>query len=99
MKHLTTNGGDEVIAYCWQGGEIEFGTGLPEGALPVAVHDDPKVLEDVIAVQARHGYDGTLLVPGLPEYDPATSDGDQVDILQAFNARVKAGMERAGGDG
>lgn len=68
-------------AYAWRSGLIEFGSVVPEGAIEVAQSMDIKGLRDAVTVCARHGYDGQLLVPGVPE----ASDGDQAtDALCAW---------------
>lgn len=54
-------------AYCWASGQIEFGSHIPEGALPIARGPARRVRGFIEAV-SRHAYDGeTLLVPGIPE--------------------------------
>lgn len=67
-------------AYCWASGLIEFGRGVPAGAIEIAQGRD-KALRAFISGVARHGYktrlvDGRttkvrgtdhLLVPGVPE--------------------------------
>lgn len=54
-------------AYAWASGLIEFGTKLPGGALPIASSSNEPVLTETVEVLARHGYQGELLVPGIPE--------------------------------
>ncbi|GBR20499.1 hypothetical protein AA105894_2572 [Asaia spathodeae NBRC 105894] len=57
-----------MYTYCYRSGEIDFGTVVPEGALPLGKARSAKRLREIITVTARHAYDGkTLLVPGLPE--------------------------------
>lgn len=67
-------------AFCFASGHIEFGSRLPDGALPIA-QGPAKVLRDYVEVHARHGYktelvkgrltkipgSDMLLVPGVPE--------------------------------
>lgn len=68
-------------AYCWASGQIEFGTRIPEGALPIARGPARKVRDFVEAV-ARHAYEGeTLLVPGIPE---APDQSAALTALQAW---------------
>jgi hypothetical protein len=56
------------IAYCWASGQIEIGTSLPKGALPILKDTSKRRLTAEMRVSARHAYDGkTLLVPGVPE--------------------------------
>ncbi|MFW7270309.1 host nuclease inhibitor protein [Gluconacetobacter sp. Hr-1-5] len=63
-------------AYCFRSGEIDFGTALPEGALPLGKARSAKKLREIVEVNARHAYDGkALLVPGVPEAD--TEDAAQ----------------------
>lgn len=60
-------------AYCYRGGQIEFGANVPDGALPLGKSRNAKKLREVVEVNARRAYDGiTLLVPGIPE-----ADGDE----------------------
>ena len=62
-----------LVAYCWQGGDIEIGYTCPEGAI-IITEQRPEELEEefrsLISARSRHAYDGkTLLVPGIPEAD------------------------------
>jgi hypothetical protein len=84
--------------YCfaWAKGLIEFGTEVPEGALPIYAvvgADEQKValLRENVEVLSRLAYDGeTLLVPGIPE---AADEHAAYDALIRFNSRVKHYME------
>jgi hypothetical protein len=83
-----------IRAYCFASGLIEFGVGIPDGALPIA-RGPEKELRDLIDAVARHGYDvqrvngrlrrrpGTdcLLVPGIPE---APNQSAALDALKRF---------------
>lgn len=63
-------------AICWASGLIEFledGMRKPNGAIVFASDDSVEALKDKVSAVARHGYDGSLLVPGVPE----ASDGDK----------------------
>lgn len=73
------------IAYCWKSGEIEFAEEneefeLPEGTIAFA-RGNFEDLENRLFLRARHGYDGTYLVPGIPEED---DDGNAVDALDQW---------------
>lgn len=67
-------------AYCWRSGLIEFGPVLPDGALELASSDlhDKQVMIDRVSVRARHGWDNSLLVPGVPE---AATDEEAISAL------------------
>jgi hypothetical protein len=85
-----TKGSNEVVAYAWAGGVIEFGASVPGGALPIAKGEAVK-LRNAIQGQARHGYDNkTLLVPGIPE---ATTEEAALDALIDFQKRVREDLE------
>ena len=56
-----------LIAYAWASGLIEFGTKLPDGALPISSSCNETALTETVEVLARHGYKNELLVPGIPE--------------------------------
>lgn len=60
-----------AVAYCWASGEIEIAAEtedfeVPEGVIAFARGEDG-ALRARLSARARHGYDGRLLVPGLPE--------------------------------
>jgi hypothetical protein len=58
---------EQLIAYCWANGVIEFGEALPEGALKVT-EGTPFKVRELIEGTARLAYDGkTWLAPGVPE--------------------------------
>lgn len=70
-------------AYCYLGGVIEFGAGVPRGCLPVARGEGPALRAAILAT-AKRGTDGALIVPGLPEDDPEVA----VDLLAAYGRLV-----------
>lgn len=70
-----------TYAYCWQSGLIEFGTEVPEGAMPMVSVDDQAV-RDLLQATARLAHDNeTLLVPGVPE---ALDEEAKLDALDRF---------------
>jgi hypothetical protein len=75
-------------AYAFRSGLIGFCENvrsIPAGALPLARH--PRgVLRATISALARRGYDGSLLVPGVPE---ATTSADALDALCRFAQECK----------
>lgn len=82
-------------AYCYRSGEIEFGTSIPDGALPVGHGGSAEKLRDIVEFNARHAYDGTtLLVPGIPE---AETDNEANDAYRYFRELV--GLRLAGKPG
>lgn len=79
-----------LIAYAWASGLIEFGTKLPDGALPIASSCNEKALTETVEVLARHGYkDGELLVPGIPE---AKNQNQARIALTRFNFLVEQSL-------
>ncbi|MEL7112615.1 MAG: host nuclease inhibitor protein [Pseudomonadota bacterium] len=75
----------DFFAYCWRTGLIEFGSVLPDGALEItsaSQHDRVTVI-DRVAVRARHGWDNSLFVPGVPE---ATSDAEAFAAFQKWRS-------------
>ncbi|MFB5082503.1 host nuclease inhibitor protein [Raoultella sp. C349492] len=57
----------KVIAYAWASGLIQFGTKVPNGALPIISGQEDDV-KNIIMVIARHSRtNNDLLVPGVPE--------------------------------
>ena len=88
MKHKHNH---RLIAFCWASGQIDFGTTLPEGAIPVA-SGRPDSLRRVIAGMARIAYrNHTLLVPGIPE----AIDGDSaIAALEQFSMRVRSRLSK-----
>lgn len=77
-------------AYCWRSGLIEFGGDLPDGAILIAqghyLHRDN--IKEIVNVRARHGWDGQLLVPGVPE---AKSDDEALDALLTWQSWADVG--------
>lgn len=71
-------------AYCWRGGIIEFGPRIPDGALPIDRGTERSVRRRVEPL-ARRGYDGRLLVPGIPE---AAGDVEALEAYQRFEALI-----------
>lgn len=81
-------------AFCWAGGQIEFGTKVPDGALLIA-RGPAKLLREKIDALARHGYrPGVLLVPGIPE---ASKDSEKLKALRLFKDGIEARISRASG--
>jgi len=73
--------GKTIYAFCWAGGQIEFGRRIPDGALPI-MRGAESIVRETMSVAARHAYDGvTLLVPGVPE---APNQMAAVDALIRF---------------
>ena len=66
-------------AYAFTNGEINFGDSIPQGALPVG-EGGYEGLSTAIRSLARRGYEGELLVPGVPEAE---------DGMQAVRSVVK----------
>ena len=73
-------------AYAWESGLIEFGQRVPNGALLI-VDGPAKRVKHVVNVLARVGYEGGLLVPGVPEGE---TENAKLDALTAFVQRVRA---------
>lgn len=70
-----------LTAFCWSSGIIEFGTSVPEGALPI-ITGPADLVTSTIEATSRHAHDEkTFLVPGVPEAD---SDASAVDALKAY---------------
>lgn len=66
-------------------GRIRFLTMMPADRMVLLVGPDAAVRE-LVAVHARHAYDGTtLLVPGIPE---AGNSLDRLDALLSFQGRL-----------
>jgi hypothetical protein len=79
-------------AYCYASGQIEFGTVIPKGALPIGKGPD-KPLRDFLSGVARHAYDGeTLLVPGIPE---APDQSEALDALHRWLAWIAKGAPKS----
>ncbi|AQU89228.1 hypothetical protein B0W47_16745 (plasmid) [Komagataeibacter nataicola] len=80
-----------MYAYCYRGGQIEFGEKMPEGALPLGNDEDSKKLMDAVRTNARLAYDNkTLLVPGIPE---AGSDDDALEAWRYFREIIEWRLE------
>lgn len=75
-------------AYAWQSGLIEFSQRVPKGALLIC-EGPAKDVKHHVTCLARLGYDGSLLVPGVPE---AESENAKIDALIAFSFRIKERM-------
>jgi hypothetical protein len=74
-----------TYAYCFASGQIEFGTRIPDGALPLG-RGRSRIVREVIEATARRAYDGeTLLVPGIPE---APDQAAALDALLAFRSWI-----------
>ncbi len=58
----------DVVAYCWQSGQIGIGPTIPKGALPI-VWGSRRRVEKIISGTARLSRtdNETYLVPGIPE--------------------------------
>lgn len=68
-------------AYCWRGGVIEFGSRIPDGALPID-RGTKRSVRSRVEPLARHAHQpGVLLVPGIPE---AENDVDALAAYQRF---------------
>lgn len=71
------------FAYCDRAGIIEISQfeAIPSGVI-VFAHGDAADLETKVSAVSRHGYDGTLLVPGVPE---AASTEDALSSFDAWH--------------
>ena len=74
-----------MIAYCWRTGLIGFGQSVPRGAVEI-LRGKGAGFRRSVTVQARHGYDGTLLVPGVPE---AMGDVEAARAVNRFAERCR----------
>jgi hypothetical protein len=82
------------IAIAWASGLIEFIAApkrCPAGAIVVARGDLAEIRKST-ETRARHGYDGTLLVPGVPEAETPDAALDALIKWRdwAFGAQVTA---------
>lgn len=77
-------------AYAWKSGRIDFGRKVPDGALEIGSASS-KALRRVIDATARHGYDNSLIVPGVPE---AQTGDAKVDALIAYCKWIKPRLEK-----
>jgi ribosomal protein S27E len=85
------NKSTESIAYCWQSGEVEIASGIPDGALGIA-KGNARLLGKAISIYAVHGYRPNLyLVPGLPV---ATSPDERLESVNRFRALINKTLER-----
>lgn len=76
----------EITAYCWRSGLIQFGTEVPDGALPIATGPE-KPLRDIVDVLAVHCYDNVnLRVGGIAT---AQDSDEALDRLLEFQAQVQ----------
>jgi acyl carrier protein len=67
-----------IFAFCGADGAIEFGPEVSPGTIAFA-RGREDTLRDLMAVVARHAWDGvTLLVPGVPE---AANQTDAMDVM------------------
>jgi hypothetical protein len=80
-----------LMAYAWANGVIEFGYGVPDGALPIACSRDERRLRDVVDARARHSRTSSaLIVPGVPE---AADPNSAVDALKRFSNQILCELE------
>lgn len=85
-------------AYCWRSGLIELGSSIPSGAIPILDKHGKQFSRERVEAGARHGYDGSLLVPGIPEAESAedamTALEKWIDWLtdpRAYGLKMRAG--------
>ena len=90
-----------LIAYCWCNGKIEFGSTVPDGALPIVSgpSDHVRTAVEVLARWSnpteRGGDDSCPLVPGVPEADTDVAKLEAVDrFVQCVDIRMKSFKER-----
>lgn len=79
-----------VYAFAWSSGLIQIGPKVPDGALPI-MKGRKALVEKRMSARARHAYDGSLLVPGVPE---AADEIEAVDALKAFRDFANAAPVR-----
>jgi len=85
------NKSTESIAYCWQSGEVEIASYIPDGALGIA-RGNARLLGKAITLYAVHGYRPNLyLVPGLPV---ATSPDERFEAVNRFRDLITETLER-----
>lgn len=77
----------KAIAYCAASGQIYFGPTLPRGFLPIA-SGEADALRRFIEGAARRAYDGSPLVPGLPEIDESDDKTDALEVLKDFIDKI-----------
>lgn len=76
-----------TTAFVWPSGLIEFldgDVGIPDGAIHLATGE----YREKIEARSRHGYDGSFLVPGVPE---AIDEEDAVKCLSSFREWIITG--------
>lgn len=80
--------------YAWRSGLIEFGARIPAGAMPIGASRDQARLKEIVVANARHGYDGSLLVPGVPE---AVDDASALRAIKYFRDLVVMRLDGVSG--
>lgn len=83
---------NETFAWVWASGLIETGTEVPDGVMTFCTGEDCAVRE-LVGVVARHGYNGELLMPGVPE---ATDEDDAIEALIRFVQHLKQTYSSSG---
>lgn len=84
-RNLDRQARQQVIAWCFQSGQIDIGDALPDGALPICIGRDEPVRR-AIGGLARLAHDNqTLLVPGCPE---AATPEAAYDAFVRFRAAI-----------
>lgn len=78
-----------VVAWCWATGLIEIGYRVPDGAIEIVRGPDAAVRAEM-DVAARHGYEGALLVPGIPEAKGQKAKGDALGAWIKWRADCKS---------
>jgi hypothetical protein len=82
----------QVIAWCWATGLIEIGEELPDGAVEI-VRGPAEQVHQEMEVAARHGYEGGLLVPGVPEARSQRAKGQALVVwAQWRGSRSRHGL-------
>ncbi|KAF7600666.1 MAG: hypothetical protein CGU28_03190 [Candidatus Dactylopiibacterium carminicum] len=89
------------VAWCWASGLIEIGDQLPadapDGGGAIEICAGPKfALKGTLAALARRGYEGQLLVPGVPE---ASGQRKKADALAAWLNWCAKGNGKKSSDG
>lgn len=77
-----------TTAIVWASGLIEFIDGdveIPDGAMHLATGEEYR---EKIEARSRHGYDGSFIVPGIPE---AVDEEDALEALSSFREWVITG--------
>jgi hypothetical protein len=86
--------GKVLRGYTWRSGLIEFGARIPVGAMPIGASRDQSRLREIVIANARHGYDGSLLVPGVPE---AVDDASALKAVKYFRDLVMMRLDGVAG--